>query len=158
ANVLLFLFNMLPIYPLDGGQILQSLLWFVIGRARSLMAVSIIGIVTLLAIAGWAVFNYSLADLSQNWLLGLIAVFAVLRCVTGIQQARILAQLEAAPRHRDAACPSCSAHPLKGDFWKCADCGTSFDTFVHQAACPGCGRQFALTACPECRRSHPVDA
>ena len=36
-NWALLIFNMLPIYPLDGGQILQSLLWFMLGRARSLM-------------------------------------------------------------------------------------------------------------------------
>src|SRR5579883_3489797 len=27
-DITLFVFNMLPIYPLDGGQILRSLLWF----------------------------------------------------------------------------------------------------------------------------------
>src|SRR2546423_5668736 len=36
-NILLLAFNMLPIYPLDGGQILRSLLWFIVRRARSLM-------------------------------------------------------------------------------------------------------------------------
>ena len=41
-NAGLLIFNMLPIYPLDGGQILRSLLWFVIGRAKSLTVASVI--------------------------------------------------------------------------------------------------------------------
>jgi Zn-dependent protease len=33
-NLGLLILNMLPIYPLDGGQILRSLLWYVVGRAQ----------------------------------------------------------------------------------------------------------------------------
>src|SRR5690242_17046978 len=44
-NTGLLVFNLLPIYPLDGGQILRALLWFPFGRARSLVAATIIGFV-----------------------------------------------------------------------------------------------------------------
>src|SRR3954470_13064711 len=60
-NMGLLLFNILPIYPLDGGQILQSLLWFVFGRARSLMIASAIG---LLGVAGLLTLAF-LAYLSE---------------------------------------------------------------------------------------------
>src|SRR2546429_3304530 len=42
-NKVLLIFNLLPIYPLDGGQILRSLLWFGVGRARSLTAAVTVG-------------------------------------------------------------------------------------------------------------------
>src|SRR5208282_3518295 len=44
-NLGLLIFNLLPIYPLDGGQILRSLLWYWLGRARSLMVATMVGFV-----------------------------------------------------------------------------------------------------------------
>ena len=43
--MLLLIFNMLPVYPLDGGQILQALLWFPLGEIRSLQIASVIGLI-----------------------------------------------------------------------------------------------------------------
>src|SRR5438552_3397952 len=53
-DVVLFAFNILPVYPLDGGKILWSLLWFVFGRARSLMIATVLGFVGIIGFIGLA--------------------------------------------------------------------------------------------------------
>src|SRR5947207_1878841 len=58
-NLALLIFNMLPIYPLDGGQIFRSLLWFVLGRARSLMVATIVGFLGIAGFIGIAVWLHS---------------------------------------------------------------------------------------------------
>ena len=44
-NRLLLLFNLIPAYPMDGGRILQELLWFGVGYPRSLMIAGMVGTV-----------------------------------------------------------------------------------------------------------------
>src|SRR6059036_3435908 len=58
-NLGLLIFNMLPIYPLDGGQILRSLLWFAVGRARSLMMATVVGFVGVAGLIILAVWRQS---------------------------------------------------------------------------------------------------
>jgi Zn-dependent protease len=148
-NGVLFLFNLLPVYPLDGGQIFQALLWFAIGRARSLLVVSVIG-----TVAGAVALPLLL--LGQWWWGALLAAFVLLRSWAGIRQARLLARLLSGPRHRGAACPSCGEAPFRGDFWVCDECGTRFDTFSERGSCPSCFARFPDTTCPLCLRRHPV--
>jgi DNA-directed RNA polymerase subunit RPC12/RpoP len=94
-------------------------------------------------------------DINRFWLI-LIAAFAGFRCWNGFQQARLLSQLEQVPRRRNAACPSCGAHPFLGACWQCDHCRAVFDMFAEQAQCPECGKQFGTTTCLECGRQHPI--
>ena len=43
TNQVLLMFNLLPIYPMDGGRLLQEVLWLFIGYPRSLLVAGMIG-------------------------------------------------------------------------------------------------------------------
>jgi Zn-dependent protease len=148
-NWALLIFNMLPIYPLDGGQILQSLLWFVLGRARSLMVTVIIGFIGVAGLIGLAIME------QQVWF-GIMCVFILMNCWRGLMQARVLAKVAKLPRHAGFACPSCRQPPIIGPIWRCDQCQQQFDTFAARAVCPHCGAQFPVTRCPECGSGHSL--
>jgi uncharacterized protein (TIGR03067 family) len=148
VNVVMLLFNLLPIFPLDGGQILQELLWFVIGRARSLLVVTILALpaAALLGVLALGTGNYVLAVLCG---LGLLASLA------GLARARLLLRIRNAPRHPGFHCPACGAAPPVGDYWVCSRCTMRYDTFARRATCPRCGNHPAQTMCAECLQSRP---
>ena len=148
-NLVLLVLNLLPIYPLDGGQILRSLLWFVVGRARSLMAATMVGFVGVAGLFAYALWRQS------AWI-GVIAVFILMNCWNGLRQAQALSRLAKLPRREGFACPSCKVAPPVGTFWKCSRCGKPFDTFQNRALCPNCAAQFSTTMCLDCRAKHPL--
>ena len=96
----LLIFNLLPIYPLDGGQILRSLLWFPLGRIRSLQIASGIGFVGSAAVVVFAIWARSI------WL-GVLAFFLISQAMAGWKQAQelALAEREATRTRADADRP-----------------------------------------------------
>lgn len=93
-NLLLLIFNMFPVYPLDGGQILRALLWFPLGEIRSLQIASVIGLVGAVVLAGLAL----LFQIMQPIWVAVLAFFLISRAIAGWQYAKALAQEEEANR------------------------------------------------------------
>jgi Zn-dependent protease len=95
-NVMLLFFNLIPVYPLDGGQILRGLLWLKVGRIRSLKAASIIGFGGAILFALWAYWSKSI------WL-GILAFFIFVQAQAGWRAAQNLAIESEEATRRDAA-------------------------------------------------------
>jgi Zn-dependent protease len=149
-DVLLFAFNILPVYPLDGGKILWSLLWFIFGRARSLMIATVLGFVGVIGFIGLAVW-------SKNLWLGVVAAYMLLNCWGGLKQAQALLKIAKLPRREGFACPRCKSKPPLGPYWKCSNCQQAFDTFQTGAVCPTCSTRFDVTRCLDCGWAYPMD-
>jgi hypothetical protein len=148
-NLTLLILNLLPIYPLDGAQITRSLLWFLIGRARSLMVATALGFV---GMAGFVILAFWMHSV---WF-GVLAGFILMNCIRGLKTARELSRREKLPRYDGFACPSCGTAPPIGENWMCHQCGGKLDTFQTHAVCPHCAAKFDTTTCLECGRNHAI--
>ena len=88
-NLVLLIFNMLPVFPLDGGQIVRALLWFKLGPVRSLLmaaAVGFVGVAALLALA---------IRLRSYWI-AFIAIFIYSNCQRSWSAARAMQRAQKA--------------------------------------------------------------
>ena len=153
-NGVLLCFNLLPIYPLDGGQMLRGILWYPLGRARSQLVAAIVGFVGI-GLVGLLVIPYLKNPQDMIWD-GVLALFLLSNCWRGFVQARLLRKLELLPRRPEFSCPVCASSPPTGAYWLCRQCQKPFDTFATAAVCPQCGMVHETTTCLDCGKSRPM--
>jgi Zn-dependent protease len=148
-NAGLLVFNLLPIYPLDGGQILRSLLWFAMGRGRSLMVATVVGFFGIAALVAYAAYSQSI------WTAA-ICVFLGINCWSSWKRSRLMLQMAKLPRREGFRCPSCRTAPLLGAYWSCDQCQQGFDIFATEGICPYCRHEHADTICIDCQETSPT--
>ena len=97
-NLGLLLFNLLPIYPLDGGQILRAILWFPLGQIRSLFIATAVGFAGGGALVLFAIWQQSI------WI-GIMAFFLLSQALVGWRQAQYL-KMEARAMQDEVSLPA----------------------------------------------------
>jgi Zn-dependent protease len=98
TNLVLLLFNLLPIYPLDGGQILRAILWFPLGQIRSLFIATAVGFAGGGALVLFAIWQQSI------WI-GIMAFFLLSQALVGWRQAQYL-KMEARAMQDEVSLPA----------------------------------------------------
>ena len=79
-SYIILLFNLLPIFPFDGGRILQVALWPRLGYVRSMEIATGVGIFGAIGLGLFGLFT------GQSWLLLMLAVFGGFTCWQTRQQ------------------------------------------------------------------------
>ncbi len=174
-NFAILIFNLLPIYPLDGGKMLWSILWFFIGDAWALRIASAIGLAGSGTLAAYVAIQI-LADLQTSlqaqasWLHAVerafnqnvyriaLCGFLIFEAFSAFQESGRQIALSKLPRHEHCGCAHCGRRALAGPLSVCANCSTHFDMFASHGQCPNCHASFMNTEirCPECRAVSPV--
>ncbi len=131
----------------------RSLLWFFIGRARSLYVATILGFVGVAGLVGIVLW---LPELRNTWSL-LIAAYMLMSRRSGFKSARALILVENSRVARVLPAPVAERkNRMPAHF---GNARNAAETSTHSRMGRGrlnCGFQFPNTMCAECQKLHPI--
>lgn len=84
VNLFLLAFNLLPVYPLDGGQLLHTILWPFLGLQRATLVACYLGLGGAVALGTWGL----LGNEGMPGILVFIAIFGGFTCWQRLQMLR----------------------------------------------------------------------
>lgn len=86
VNYFLLMFNLLPIYPMDGGQLFFTIIWPFVGLQRATILACQLGLVGAFALGAWALMRLGAGG--SGSILLLIAIMGGMTCWQRLQMAR----------------------------------------------------------------------
>jgi Zn-dependent protease len=150
ANVNLVVFNLLPVWPLDGGRVAQAWVQHYMGQSRGGLVSGVVSIGCASLGIAWAV--HVGAVVAVAFLSALVAL--------GVQLVRQSLRLLAAERrwgvHETARCPSCRQAAIDAPYASCDECGERCNYLHHDGRCWNCGTAGKSVRCYYC--GEPADA
>jgi Zn-dependent protease len=144
-NLFMLVFNLLPVFPLDGGRILYAVLWWCFGRPAGLAIAATLGVVCAVGLGVFALAR-------QDWWLVMVAAFLLLGALGGVARSQLYARTRRAKRRTDRVCPNCGTPPPAGACWRCSRCLAWFDLIESPGGCPKGGDHATAEWCLECGR------
>jgi Zn-dependent protease len=152
ANVGMLIFNLLPIWPLDGGRLVQSAMNGWMGIARSYLVSGMLGI--FFATVGMVMFMHV-----GNYLAASVLVALIFVCMSILLWAmNMLAAESHWGLNRSVACPECGSNPFNAPTVTCDQCGARCNLFSNNSRCWNCDYPGRDVICQFCGTRSPVEA
>ncbi len=150
-NILLLGFNLLPVWPLDGGRMLEVILRRQFGFARGGLAAAAVGVVT-------AVGTFIASTTFGYYLIAAIFLPLGVPVNRRLKWFNALRKLELRwGRHDSAFCPHCGERPVDMPGCVCAHCGERYNPLRTAGRCWACGEAGEAIPCWYCGERSAAD-
>jgi Zn-dependent protease len=151
-NLSLLLFNLLPLYPLDGGQLFLALLQSRFRKSLSYFAITTGSLTGLLLLFVLCIFSLGL----------FLLLLPLALCIVGPNILALLWSIRTLNReatdgfHPTARCPLCNQRPRVGPTGECETCSAICN--VLEGPCWNCSATFTALTCSDCGQTAPIPA